>query len=74
MDWPVVLLGGCSGKIKGGQYLQYPSYKNAGHKTLGNLYLSLLSAGGIEGREPFGQIDPSLKDLDLKGPLQELLA
>ena len=73
-DWPAVLLGGCGGKLKMGQYLQYPSYKKAGHKTLGNLYLSLLAAGGVESGEQFGQIDPALKDLDLKGPLQELLA
>ena len=73
-DWPAILLGGCGDKLKMGQYLQYPSYKNAGHKTLGNLYLSLLSAGGMESGEHFGQLDPALKDLDLKGPLQELLA
>ncbi len=73
-DWPAVLLGGCGDKLKMGQYLQYPSYKQAGHKTLGNLYLSLLAAGGVENGEHFGQIDPALKDLDLKGPLQELLA
>ena len=72
-DWPVVLLGGCGGKLKMGQYLQYPSYKNAGHKTLGNFYLSLLGAGAIESGEHFGQVDPALKDLDLKGPLSELL-
>ena len=72
-DWPAVLLGGCGGKLKMGQYLQYPSYKKAGHKTLGNLYLSLLGAGGVRSGEHFGQLDPALKDLDLKGPLGELM-
>lgn len=73
-DWPALLVGGCGNKLKMGQYLQYPSYKQAGHKTLGNLYLSLLTAGGLKSSGQFGQLDPALKDLDLEGPLQELLA
>ena len=73
-DWPVVLLGGSGGALRGGQYIQYPSYQKAGHKTLGNLYLTLLKAGGIEQGEQFGQLDPALRDLDLNGPLGELLA
>jgi hypothetical protein len=73
-DWPALLLGGSGGSLKMGQYLQYPSYKSAGHRTLGNLYQSLLRAGGVETGDHFGQLDPALKDLDLKGPLQELLA
>ena len=73
-DWPVVLLGGCGNKLKSGQYLQLPSYKKYGHKTLGNLYLSLLSAGGLETGNHFGQIDPALRDLDLKGTISELFS
>jgi hypothetical protein len=34
----------------------------------------MTSAGGMESGDHFGQIEPALKDLDLKGTLQELLA
>ena len=73
-DWPVVLVGGTGAKLKMGRYLQYPAYKRPGHKTLGNLYLNLLAAGGIETGEQFGQLDPALRNIDLKGPLTELMA
>lgn len=73
-DWPAVLLGGSGGTLKMGHYLQYPSYQTSGHKTLANLYLSILEAGDLGRAEHFGQLDPGLKDLDLKGPLAELLA
>lgn len=72
-DWPIMMLGGSGGALKMGQYLQYPSYKQKGHRTIGNLYQSLLTAGGVETGEHFGQLDPALKDLDLKGPLNEIL-
>ena len=72
-DWPVVMIGGAGGTLKTGQYVQLPSYGVAGHKTLGNLYLHLLLGGGVEAGEHFGQLDPGLKDLDLRGPLQELV-
>jgi hypothetical protein len=73
-DWPAVIIGGIGGALKTGQYVQYPSYGQAGHKTLGNLYLTLMSAGDLEIGDHFGQVDPGLKDLDLAGPLNELLA
>lgn len=71
-DWPFVLLGHCGGALRTGRYLQYPSYGTLGHRTLGNLYLSILRAGGIAGAERFGQPDPGLRDLDLRGPLDQL--
>jgi hypothetical protein len=39
-----------------------------------HLYNTILQANGAPVRDHFGQIDPQLKDLDLKGPLNELLA
>ncbi len=47
-DLPVLLLGGGSGKIKGGQHLQYPS-----ETPMSNLYLTLLHKVGIK-EERFG--------------------
>ncbi|MFT4549471.1 MAG: hypothetical protein ACI8XO_004684 [Verrucomicrobiales bacterium] len=73
-DWPFVLLGGTGGSLKSGNYIQYPRYKQDGHKTIANLYQSIMSAGDLEIGETFGQLDPVLRDLDLAGPLDELLA
>ncbi len=73
-DWPVVLLGGMDNKLKMGRYLEFPKYGTKGHRTVGNLYLSLMQAAGMRTSETFGQMDAMLKDLDLKGPLRELMA
>lgn len=73
-DWPVILVGGAAGKLRTGRYLDFPEYGQAGHRTLGNLYLTLLAASGIPHGEHFGQLDPALRDLDLKGPIGELIA
>jgi hypothetical protein len=72
-DWPFVLVGGMNQKVKMGRYLQFPSYQNKGHRTIANLYLTLLQAAGLETRDTFGQLDSQLKDFDLKGPLTNLL-
>lgn len=73
-QWPFVLLGDLGGKLKtAGRLLDYPSYGKPGHRTVANLYLSILQAVGIS-RETFGIADPALKDLDQKGPLTELMA
>lgn len=73
-DWPLILLGGMGKALKTGRYLEYPKYGTKGHRTVGNLYLSLMQAAGMKTGETFGQQDASLKDLDLKGPLRELMA
>jgi hypothetical protein len=73
-DWPFVLIGGMADKLKMGRYLEYPNYGEAGHRTIANLYLSLMHAAGMEAPETFGQLDSKLKDLDLTGPLAELMA
>lgn len=73
-EWPVVLLGNLGGSVKaGGRLLEYPKYQAQGHRTIGNLYLSLLHAAGKR-HTSFGAKDPGLKDLDVSGPLAELLA
>ena len=44
------------------------------HRTIGNLYLSLMQAAGLETEDTFGQLDSNLKGLDLTGPLAELMS
>ena len=74
-NWPFVLVGGRNHKIKNtGRFLCYPSYQKAGHRTIGNFYNTLIQASGGQPQDHFGQVDSQLKDLDLKGPLPELMA
>ena len=61
-------------KLRMGRYIEYPKYREKGHRTIANLYLSLMQAAGIRIPETFGQLDANLKDLDVTGPLHELLA
>jgi hypothetical protein len=72
--WPVVLVGGMAGKLKpGGRYVQLPGYKQTKHRTLANLYLTLLHAAG-KPRDTFGVPDTGLRDIDQSGIIQELIA
>lgn len=73
LEWPFVLIGDLGGQLRAGRYVEYPYWGLSGHKTVGNLYTSLLHAIG-ERRDYFGVLDPLLKGLDLKGPLPELLS
>jgi len=74
-EWPVVLIGNLGGKLKaGGRFLQFPGYqKSSEHRTLANLYQTLLLAAG-KPRDKFGSPDPLLRDIDQTKPLGELLA
>ena len=72
-EWPVVLLGDLGGRLKTtGRYLRYPWYGNNGHRTMANLFTTLLHAAGSP-RDRFGLPDLALRDLDQDGPLAELL-
>ncbi len=71
-DWPFVMVGGANGKLKTGRYLQYPSYQKTGHRTIANLYMSVMRAADVEFGEHFGQVDPALRDIDISGTLHEL--
>jgi hypothetical protein len=73
-DWPFVLVGGMSNRLKSGRYIQYPSYQNSGHRTIANLYMTLMQSAGLQTEDHFGQLDAQLKDLDVAGPLSELMA
>jgi hypothetical protein len=72
-DWPFLLLGGMAGKLRMGRYLEFPKYGESGHRTIGNLYLSFMHAAGLDTPSTFGELDANLKDLDLTGPLTELM-
>lgn len=72
-EWPFLLIGDLGGRLRtGNRYLRYPWYGNSGHRTIANLYLSLLEAVG-EKRERFGIEDTSIQDLDQTGPLSEIM-
>lgn len=72
-EWPMVMLGNMGGKLKAGRYVDYPGYGHKGHRTIANMYVTLLQLAGSQ-RTSFGVADPNLKDLDQHGPLEELLA
>jgi len=73
-EWPVVLIGNMGGKLNtSGRYLVFPKYGASKHRTMANLYTTLLHAAG-KPRDKFGVIDPGLKDVDQSGLLSELLA
>jgi len=74
LQWPMVLVGNLGGRLRtNGRFLQFPRYNTNGHRTLSNLYLSLLHAVG-DRRERFGDSDSGLRDINTAGPLTEILA
>jgi hypothetical protein len=72
-EWPIIVLGNVGGKLKTGRYIDYPAYGYKGHRTIANMYITLLQLAGAS-RDRFGTFDPGLKDFDQHGPLAELLA
>ena len=73
-EWPFVLIGDLGGRLKlGDRYLRYPWYGKNGHRTIANLYLSLLHAVG-DRQQTFGFHDTNLADLNQDGPLAEVMA
>lgn len=72
-EWPFVLIGDLGGRLRlGDRYLRYPWYGNSGHRTIANLYISLLHAVG-EPVQSFGIKDTGIADLDQDGPLTEIM-
>ena len=73
LEWPVVLLGDLGGALKTrGRYLQLPAYGTKSHRTMANLYCTLLHAVG-KPRDKFGVADPGLKDVNQTGVVAEVL-
>ncbi|MEM7010789.1 MAG: DUF1552 domain-containing protein [Verrucomicrobiota bacterium] len=73
-EWPFVIIGDLGGRLKlGNRYLRFPDYGKNGHRTIANLYLSLLHAVG-DRQQNFGVKDSAILDLNQDGPLTEILA
>lgn len=75
LEWPYLVLGGCGGKLKlPGRYVKYPRYGQAGCRTIGNWWTTLLNAFGNP-ISHYGNEDLNLKQNgnSLLGPLPELL-
>ncbi len=53
-DWPMIAVGNVDRQFKTGRYIQVPGYGSAGHRTIANLYLSLLHAADHP-RDTFGE-------------------
>ncbi len=71
-EWPVVLLGGLRGKLKhGDRFVQLRTCRQKKHRTLSNLYLTLLQAVG-KPRDKFGVADSRLRDIDQSWLVAEL--
>lgn len=71
-EWPIVVIGDMGGKLKSGRYIDYPGYGQANHRTIANMYMTLLNLAGVS-VDTFGMKDPMLQDIDQYGPLEELL-
>ncbi len=72
-EWPFVLIGDLGGRLKAGNVIVYPPWGQPGHKALNHLYTTMMYTVGEKPRT-FGTPDVKLKDLDMTGPLGELLA
>ena len=76
LEWPYVILGGCSGKLKiPGRYIRYPKYGDKGCRTIGDWWTTLLNAHGNTIKY-YGNEDLVLKQNGNShaGPLTELIA
>ena len=75
VEWPYVILGGCSGRLSlPGQYVRYPKYGDSGCRTIGNWWTTLLNAFGNP-IQHYGNEDLVLKQNGEShlGPLEDLL-
>ena len=72
-NMPLLVLGNMGGAFKTGRYLHYPTYNQPGHRTLANLWMSLLHGAGTPS-DRFGDRDLGLGDaIEQDGPLAELM-
>lgn len=71
-EWPFVLIGDLGGKLRTGRFIEYPAFGDQGNRSINALYCSLLHAAGRP-REHFNLEGPT-KEVDARGPLDELLA
>ena len=75
-EWPFLIVGGCGGRLSiPGHYIRMPEYGQVGHRTIGNLYTSILNAYG----DPIGHFgDPDFElereGLPQRGPVDSLMS
>jgi hypothetical protein len=75
-EFPFVVLSGKNARVNvRGRYIRLPNYGDAGHKTLGNWYTTLLNAHGNPVKH-YGDPDPGLArfGLDQTGAIKQFLA
>jgi hypothetical protein len=75
-EYPFVVLSGRNTKLNiRGRYVRLPNYGQAGHKTLGNWYTTLLNAYGNPIKH-YGDPDPGLArfGIDQTGPIKQFMA
>ena len=71
-EWPFVVLAGRNAKLDiSRRYIRLPGYDQPGHKTLGNLYTTILNAYGNP-VDHYGALDVALS-IDQKGPIEDFL-
>ena len=70
-DWAFVLLGNLGGRLRAGQYVDYPLVGHAGNRSINALYCSLLHAAAAP-RDHFN-LDGAQRAIDTPGPLNEIL-
>lgn len=71
-EYPFVILSGSNSKLNlGGRYLRLPYWKRPGHKTLGNLWTTVLNAYGNPIKH-YGDFDLALKG-NQSGPIKHLV-
>jgi hypothetical protein len=76
LEWPYVIVGGCSGKLKiPGRYIRYPKYGDKGCRTIGDWWTTLLNSHGNPIKY-YGNEDLVLKQNGIShaGPLAELIS
>jgi len=71
-EWPFIVLAGDNTRLNiGRRYIRLPGYGKEGHKTLGNLYTTILNAYGNP-IDHYGAMDVALT-IDQKGPIKHFL-
>ena len=71
-EWPFVVLAGDNTALElGRRYIRLPAYGKAGHKTLGNLYTTILNAYGNQ-VDHYGAHDVGLA-IPQSGPIEQFL-
>lgn len=75
-EWPFLILAGRNTRMNtAGRYIRLPKHGDEGHKTLGNLYTTILNAYGNPIKH-YGALDLKLESMKFpqQGPISQFLA